>query len=251
MRRVQIDVRGVTIIIRYPTGLYEDAGQLPKDEQDPKSVTYVISNDEPVRADFLVLQLPFSEEVRSRPPLAFDDSQRRLAMGELVYSLVSASRSEPGSNRRLFDVGEILDFETETEELPGQSVVPTTFDIQHNTNVLDLNDAGLSDVEIADLNIKFADKKKELEGEIAALQIQIGDTRTSITENQKQINENNKIINAVKLVSTSNDPLLVKLLNRSTELDAARTAFLNNLEVLNTQVAAAYDSLLQISTLVK
>lgn len=239
------------MIIKFPTGLYEDAGQLPKDEQDPKSVTYTVSNEVPSRADFLVLQLPFSEEVRPRLPLAFDDNQRRLAMGELVYSLVSASRSEPGSNRRLFDVGEILDFDTETEELSIQSPVPPTFDIQHDTNLLDLNDAGLSDVEITDLNIKFADKKKELEGEIASLQIQIGDTRTGITENQKQINENNKIINAVRLVSTPTDPLLTKLLSRSVELEAARTALLDNIGVLNTQVGAAYDSLLQISMLVK
>lgn len=245
------------MIIRFPTGLYQDAGQLPENPSDAGNVTYTISNEEPKRPQDATFQLPLAAEIAERPPLQYDDKTRRAQLGPLVFTYVDAKQTVPGSNRKLFEVGQYLDFSSEEIDLPEQTPVPAVVEIQHNTNLLDLQDAGLSEDEISSLIDLSTTKKKDLENQLAFIQNQISDQKIAITENQKQINEVVKIISAVRVVvnipegSTQSDPLLDQLLARQADLELARTALISELNNLNTQATTTLNALISVSELVK
>jgi hypothetical protein len=245
------------MIIRYPTGLYADAGQLPVKPADAGNVTYTISNDIPKRPTDTTLQLPLAQELAPRPPLAYSDKTRRAQLGPLVYSYVDAHQTVTGSNRKMFEVGEFLDFNSQEIDLPEQTPIPSIVDIQHNTNLLDLEDAGLSPDEINSLIDLSTTKKKELEDQLATIQSDISNQKIAITENQKQINEVVKIISAVRVVvnipegSTQHDPTLDQLLARQADLEAARAALITELNNLNGQSTVILNSLISVSELVK
>lgn len=245
------------MIIKFPTGLYADAGQLPVKPSDAGNVTYVISNEAPERPQSMTVQLPLSEELRKRPEKVYSDKTRRAQLGELVYTYVTASRSDPGSNRKTFSVGEFLDFNSEEITLPEQTPIPSIVDIQHDTNLLDLQDAGLSNDDIASLISLSTTKKKELENQIATIQSDINDQKVAITENQKQINETVKIIGAVRIAvgipegSTQTNPILDQLLARLAELQSARTALIAELDKMNGDATTTLNALIAVSELVK
>lgn len=245
------------MIIRFPTGLYADAGQLPTNPADAGNVTYVISNDDPKRAQDVTLQLPLAEEIAPRPPLAYDDKTRRAQLGPLVFTYVDANQTITGSNRKMFEVGQYLDFNSPEIDLPEQTPIPSIVDIQHNTNVLDLEDAGLTTDEINSLIDQSTTKKKELEDQLATIQNEISNEKIAISENQKQINEVVKIISAVRVVvgipegSQQHNPTLDSLLTRQTELELARASLVDELNSLNTQATTTLNALLSVSELVK
>lgn len=245
------------MIIRFPTGLYADAGQLPESPSDAGNVTYTISNDIPTRPVSVTLQLPLAEELKQRPPLAYDDKTRRAQLGALVYTYVDSKQTKTGSNRKMFEVGQFVDVNTEDITLPEQTPVPSIVEIQHNQNLLDLEDAGLTEDEINSLIDLSTTKKKELENQLSAIQNQIANQKIAISENQKQINEVVKIINAVRVVVNipegSNEPnaVLDQLLVRQEELELARTALIAALNALNTLATTTLNSLISVSELVK
>ena len=238
------------MILRFPTGLYQDAGQLPTDPSDVGNVTFVISNDSPKRSDALFIQLPVSEEIRPAPAPIYDDATRREGYGELVYTLVESNRSESGTNKKLFGIGEFLEFDTEDIDLPDLLGVPRQVDLQHNTNVLDYADAGLTTDEIDEITASATLRKKELEGVVAELQVQVSNEQTAAIENQKRINETRKLISAVSQIMGSDDAILKKLQTRESDLLIERDAIIALINNLNTQLKTAYDQLVKISELV-
>lgn len=244
------------MIIRFPTGLYEDAGQLPVNPSTAGNVTYVISNDDPLRPKDVTVQLPLAQEIAQRLPLAYDDKTRRAQLGPLIFTYVDANQTITGSNRKMFEVGQFLDFNTEEIALPDQAI-PAKVDIQHNTNLLDLEDAGLSTDEINSLIDLSTTKKKSLEDQLTATQNELNNQKIAISENQKQINEVVKIISAVRVVvnipegSTQHDPTLDQLLARQADLELARTSLIAELNNLNSQATVILNNLISVSELVK
>lgn len=224
---------------------------------DAGNVTYTISNDAPKRPTDITLQLPLAQELAPRSPLAYNDKTRRAQLGPLVYSYVSANQTVTGSNRKMFEVGEFLDFNSQEIALPEQNSIPSIVDIQHDTNLLDLEDAGLTPDEISSLIDLSTTKKKELEDQLATVQSDINNKKVAITENQKQINEVVKIISAVRVVvnvpegSQKHDPTLDQLLIRQTELEAARGALIAELNALNSLATVILNALISVSELVK
>lgn len=239
------------MIIRYPTGQYQDAGQLPKSPSDPANVTFTISNEPPKRPNDLVLQLPVSEEDHKRSPLVYSDPVRRANYGELVFTVVQSNRTFVGSNRKLFDIGEYLDFSDEPTIPVDQPSIPLIVDLQHNTNQLDLADSGLSDTEIASVTAQSTEKKKELENSLAGIQAQILSEQAEIGENQKSINEVRKVIAAVQQILLPTDPIVLKLTARELELVVQRDALSTDINNLNVQAAQVYNALINVSSLVK
>lgn len=238
------------MILKFPTGLYQDAGQLPKSPDDAGNITFTISNESPKRSDALVVQLPVSEEIRPAPASVYDDDTRREAYGELVYTLVESNRSLPGTNKKVFSIGEFLEFDTEDIELPELLGVPKQVDLQHNTNLLDYADAGLSTAEITSISIAAAGKKKELENTMASLQMQISNQQTAAVENQKKINETRKLVAAISQIVDSNDSIMIKLNTRESSLVSERETIITSINDLNTQIKLIYDALIKISELV-
>lgn len=245
------------MIIRFPTGLYADAGQLPEQPADAGNVTYTISNDIPKRPVDVTLQLPLAEELKQRAPLAYDDKTRRAQLGPLVYTYVDAKQTVPGSNRKMFEVGQFLDFNAEEIPLADQTPIPSVVEIQHNQGLLDLQDAGLTPDEITSLIDLSTTKQKTLEDQLASIKNQIANEKIAISENQKQINEVVKIVSAVRVVldipegSSKHDPMLDQLLARQSELELARASLIASLNDLNTQATTTLNALVSVSELVK
>lgn len=237
------------MIITHPTGLYQDAGQLPE-KTESGNVTFTISNDDPRRSNIIVVQLPVSEEIRPAPPSLYDDATRREAFGELVYTLVESNRTQSGSNKKLFGIGDFLEFDTEEFELPSLFGIPRQVDLQHNTNLIDYADAGLTIEEINEITASATTKKRELEAEVASLQSEISDLQTNALENQKRINETRKLIAAVSQIVGSGDAKLIKLQSRESDLLIERDAIATAINDTNTELKAAYNSLVEISGLV-
>lgn len=238
------------MIIRFPTGQYKDAGQLPESPSDPRSVTFTISNDAPARPNDIVYQLPLSEEEHARPPLIYTDAQRRTSYGELVFTTVKANRTDIGSNTKLFATGEFLEFSDETTIPIDQPAIPLSVDLQHNTNILDLSNAGLTDEEIASITLQSAAKKKALEESLAGIQAQILNGQTAVVENQKDINETRKVLSAVQQILSPTDQIILKLQTREAELIAERDTLSTQLNNLNTQATQIYNALINVSTIV-
>lgn len=238
------------MIIRFPTGEYQDAGQLPKSPSDPTSVTFTISNDDPKRPQDSVLQLPISQELAKRDPPIFDDQERRVSMGELIFTIVSANRADPGSNTKTFAIGEFLEFSDEQTIPVSQPSIPLLVDIPHNTNQLDLVNSGLNEQEIAAITAQSTVKKKELEDSLSQIQVQILNGQTAITENQKDINEVRKVISAVQQILPPADPIMVKLNSNLQTLLAQRDTLTNQLNDNNVQATQIYNALLAVSNLV-
>jgi Mg2+ and Co2+ transporter CorA len=168
----------------------------------------------------------------------------------LVYTLVESNRSEPGSNKKLFGIGEFLEFDTEDVTLPDLLGVPRQVDLQHNTTLLDYADAGLTTDEINEITSSATAKKKELEGTVAELQVKVGNQQTAAIENQKRINETRKLISAVSQIISSDDTILKKLQSREQDLLVERDAIITLINTTNAELKTAYDQLVKISELV-
>lgn len=237
------------MILRFPTGLYQDTGQLPEGVA-AGNVTFVISNEEPKRSDIVVVQLPVSEEIKPSPAPLYSEADRREAFGELVYTLVESNRTESGSNKKLFGIGDFLEFDTDDIELPDLLGVPRQVDIQHNTNLIDYADAGLTIEEISEITTSATTKKRELESEIALLQSQVVNLQSAALENQKRINETRKLISAVSQIVESNDSILIKLQTRESDLELERDTIISSINTTNNLLKDTYNSLLEISGLV-
>ncbi len=235
------------MIINSPTGLFSSV--LPKTESDSASVLYTISNQSPPEERGVFVILPEAESLKGAPPKIHTDEERRAAVGELVYTISKSNRDIPGSNRKLFEIGQFLEFVDNTAPTLSTDNTPSEVLIQHNTNVLDLEDLGLTEEEIAALTSDSEVKKKELELQLSNLKSEIAGLKSEIGESQKRINEYNKAINAIKVIG--NAEITEKL---ETSRDAEIVSQGQLVELHNNKISESediYNQLLDISQLVR
>jgi len=240
------------MIIRFPTGLYESVGQIPTG-QASGNITWTISTEDPMRAaSASFLKLPLAEEIRPTPERIFSNEQRRSQLGELVFTITEGRRVEPGSNTKLFEVGQQLSFDDIVSSTAvTRAIIPGTIEIQHNTNILDLQNAGLTEDQIDEITVQARARQDELSDLIADLQVEIKGIEVRITENQKQINETNKILQAVLELSLTGSEVEEDLQSRLSLLSEERDALTVDLNESNAQVEAANQSLLTVAQLVR
>lgn len=242
------------MIIRFPTGLYEDVGDIPTKLTQSGNITFTISSQDPSRSTDTFLQLPAIEERRKRDELVFTETQRRIDQGDLVFTLVAGNAVDSGSNIKLFEIGQFLEFgENIDESLEDVAITnaPDIIDIMHFTNLLDLQEAGLSQDEIDQVLEQAFVRQKELEQQIAELQVEIKDLESSIIEKQKFINETNKILSALNEIGTSDTELLNKLEERLDTLLSERDNLISDVNTKKETLNSAYNSLLRVSELVR
>lgn len=242
------------MIISFPTGLYRTV--LPS-ERGPGNVTYTISSGPPPSTPVRAIQLPVAERLRPLPPTIFDQEQRRAGYGELVFTVAKAGRSNPGSNTKQFEVGEVLEFDD--DPTVGTPVLPIESDIeiQHNTNVLDLAATGLTEEEINQVVLESERRQRELEKAFSVAEAEFQNLNVAIRENNKAINETNKAIRAVRVAfnlpetGTSDNEILTKLLDRQAELRAQREQLISDQNAKAVEVDAARQNLIRVSQLVR
>lgn len=243
------------MIIRFPTGLYRTV--LPS-ETGSGNVTYTISQappSTPVRA----IRLPTAERLRKLPEPTFDIEERRAGFGELIYTISKANRADPGSNTKQFEVGDALEFDDDpTVNVPVLTAAPQEVEIQHNTNLLDLSQTGLTEEEINTVILESERRHRELEKLFAQQQSELQSLKVSINENQKQINETNKAIRATRAAfgipdeeTNPQNQILISLLARRDELQVQREQVISDHNVKSAEVEATHRDLLRVSQLVR
>lgn len=240
------------MIIRFPTGLYQDVGQIPIVPSDSGNVTFTISSEVPRRSNAVFLQLPIGEELRQRSPQTLSPSVRRTAFGELVYTSSEGVSTDGGSNTRLFEVGEFLEFEDpELLEEVQATLVPDQVLIQHNTNLLDLEAAGLTEEEIRQVTEQAAARQAALRAQLADLQVEIANLESDILENQKSINETSKAIKALEKLSPAPEDILIRLNSNLDDLKATRRDLRSNVNNKKEEATTLYNQILDVSEIVR
>jgi len=242
------------MIIRFPTGLYRSA--LPGKPQDDQSVTFLISSSDPPRSVEAFTEVPLAVELQEKPPI-LNELGRRDWYGDLLYTIDQSLQSITGSLKKSFEVGQILGFDQEVSSAAlTQSQVRT--DIRHDTNVLDLESTGLSDVEIDELVKASERRKQELDQELTFLISQLENTKILIGENQKSINEVQKTISAAEVAlmgsagsSATGSPILDKLEAQLKRLEAGKADLISQLSSIDNQAQIVRDELLDVSQLVR
>ena len=244
------------MIIRFPTGLYKPI--LPTGSQSG-NITWTISTEDPPRSPVRLTQIPVAEELEPNPDRIFTDRERRGQFGELVYTIARNSRSNPGSNVKQYELGEDLAFEInppEQEVLPLES--PKELEIQHNTNLLDLESLGLTEDEIASLVEGSEERQVKLESEFNMKNIEARNLETSIVENQKKINETNKAIKATREVFeipdgdlTNSNEIYQKLLATLADLEIQREQLIADRNAIVQDLKSITESIRRVSELVR
>lgn len=236
------------MIISAPTALYSVL--LPVDT-NVGNVTWNISSNDPPRSVETTALIPVSEELKPIPPLFFDPTARQLNTGEFIYNLSYTQKSQVGIGNKMFESGQILDFTDETSPQTELLSVPPTIELQQNTNIINVNDMGLTEEQIAKLTIET---RKKYNYTVTSLNFMVADINAigiQISDNQKRINETQKTYNASVVSLGDSDEITISLSNRLASLQAERTVLVTKYDS-SVQIANnLYDQVLKIKELVR
>jgi len=236
------------MIIDAPTALYLPL--LPKSFNDSGNFTFTISSNDPVLPTTSGSPLLLGGLRIPIPPRHLTYDERKTALGDFIFSVSSGSAINVGSSKKSYEVGQVLEF-TESDDLSvlNQEEVPDIIDIQHNTNVLDLSAAGLSDDEIDEINNSARLEFDKLTNELNALKTKIIKDKLNITENEKNFNEVKKIRMSVEVLG--NTVIVGKLKVKELELSNQKTELIN---IYNDDVALSsvkYGRLIELKEIVR
>lgn len=240
------------MIISAPTALYQPI--LPQEEDDVIPVTWTISSNNPPRQKESVPLISPAVENRALPPKIYNQEERRAAVGELVFGISSGTQSIVGSDMKMFEVGQILEFENIEEEADvNDLLVPAVVDLQQNTNLLDLSAAGLTQDEIDSLSVAARQTFDQLTEELNAIMTETNDVKVKIADNQRFLNETQKIISSSNVVfsgSTAN-PILPKLKEREQQLVLEKQELIASYNALTVGAQDKYNQIIRIKELVR
>lgn len=235
------------MILKGPTGPFKN--KLPASPSDSGSVTYTISNKEaPNITPVKTLILPEIENIRPAPKL---DKNIRNTLGDLIYSITTGAKSSPGSNKKTFEVGELLET-TITEVANILSIqVPESINIQHNTNKLDFASMGLTANEVASIEAASISTFETLRTQANSLKRTVENIKISIKENQKNINELNKAIKSLYIVYPNGNSTITKLENTLSTENKTQSDLNFDLNETIKQLNIVYNDIVRLSEVVR
>lgn len=194
------------MIIRFPTALYKPI--IPQKPADSGSVTFTISNDDPPRSSLVFSELPPAIEQRRRAPRTIEPSVRREAVEERAFTILRSGQSNVGTNKKLVEVGQILEFTAAPSIDLEPMLVSDKNMLQHDTNILDLSGLGISSDDLDTINNSAPELLSQLNNELNVLIGRRDDIEIELSENKKTQNENTKAVNAIQvLVANGQDNL--------------------------------------------
>lgn len=186
------------MIVQFPTGLYETV--IPDSLDKSGNVTFTISNNPPPRTNLLFPKIPRGIVDRTKPIKVIDVITRRNSQGELIYTINSANRSKEGNNSKIFEIGQVLEFDNSATKTLEPMYVAKKSETRHDTNLFDYNKLGLTEEEIISINnasmITQADITDRLNTAIKAR----ADAEIEVVTQQKIINDSTRNINALQVV---------------------------------------------------
>jgi len=236
------------MIISAPTALYSTL--LPIGI-NVGNVTWNISSNDPPRSIEITALIPAAEELKPIPPLSFDPTARQLNTGQFIYNLSYTQKSQVGIGNKMFESGQVLDFEDQTAPETTLLSVPVTIDLQQDTNFIDISSMGLTEEQVDRLTIE---SRKKYNNSITALNSVIAYVNAvgvQISDNQKKINETQKTLNAAVVSLGADDEITVSLQDRLVLLESGRVSLVAEYD-LNVGLANnLYDQVLKIKELVR
>ncbi len=246
------------MILRGPTGLWRKV--LPLKPEDSGSITFTISNQNPPPpSNKLIPKLP--DSVVSRPlPIPqnriLDDEDKRRLFGSRIRTVVSGSRIHLRDGKKLFEPGQVVDFQEDTKSVDPMSV-PDEVSINHGTNLLDLRGAGLSDEEIQQIENDAERSRDSLRSQIADIQGEIESIRGEIGSVQRQINEVNKISKSLMVIYDldgsvpSGNAQYDRLYQTSQSLSSEQESLVTLVNEKNASLLVLRDKLLRLSEVIR
>lgn len=238
------------MIIDYPTGLYKNV--LPQEPGDDQNVTYLISNNPPPRDNLFFPKMSVGVASHRRPPHKITPQQRRLAAGPLVFTVSRSAGDEPGSGARQYDIGEVLEFGEPIIRTVDQMLVSDKTEVQHNLNVYDYAQLGLTEQDVQLINEQSLEVFDGISDTLNHLRARRADAEARIHTAQKTVNEAEKNIQALEVMarashSTQSD--IMQVLNKLRERRAAAQAVLNGAtEEANEAASQAQEELRKLRT---
>jgi len=244
------------MIINFPTGLYSSV--LPQKPQDSQNITYLISTTSPPRTSLLFPKIPVGVTLRERPPRQLTTVERRQTVGDLVYTVSKASRQQPGNNAKQYEVGEILDFDYYGIRTVEPMLVSDKTEIQHNLNLYDYEELGLTESEVALMSDESLRTFDALAVSLNELRVLRSSTEVDINTNQKIINEIDKNIAALEVIVDASDAtesdvlqLIEKLQARKITAQAALQTAVTNADLYAAQADDQLAKLRTVATVLK
>lgn len=246
------------MILKGPTGLWKK--QLPILPEDNRSITFTISNKNPPPVkDFFIPKIPNS--VISRPlPIpenkVLDSADRRNLFGQRIKSVVSGGQIHVRNGKKLFEPGESIEFSEDTNAIENRLSVDE-ISISHNTNLLDLKGAGLTDEEIQQIENDAEANRELLRNDIANKQSEIDIQSSSLSSIQRKINESIKICNSLIVIYNlsgsypSGNDKYDKVYNNLQQANSEKESTIQIINLLNGEIVVLQDKLIRLSEVIK
>lgn len=240
------------MIISRPTGLYSSI--LPKGPDDPTSVVYTISYDEPPRSTLAFTHIPTGVEMRPRPERPLDPSIRRVNRGQLVFTTKDNKPTKVQEGNSLFYVGQILGF----DQVVAQDIITvnSAIDTEHDQYYVNGDDIGLDAESMNAVSQGAEEAQKVILADLQVLQKQQDDLQVVIVTQQKIINEANRVIEGLDVIlatSPDNEPIKAAKAKAQQALETAQAtsdAAVTELNTLPTLIKEKHDQLRALATLI-
>lgn len=221
------------MIIRYPTALYAD--KLPT-AGSGGNLTFLVSTTIPNRAQFDIVTIPQAYERRTKGPRQVTS---RSTIGLLAFTSVSTNVGVVGSGKKHYEVGQVLEFGGTAATAVDPMLVGSTTEIQHDLNVLDLSDVGLSISDQVAVTSAAETQFKTLQATLSATRNSRLAVEVQISEVQKTRNETQKAFSAVTVLAASDAAFQPMAISLQTKLDTADAELANLTQVANDAAALA------------
>lgn len=241
------------MIINYPTALYKNV--IPHNPGDGGNVTFTISNNPPPRTNLAFIKIPAGIAIKQKDPVV-PTVTTRADVGELIYSVNSANRSNDGNTAKQYELGQVLDFTLTSPVTVSPMLVSHITEIQHNNNVIDLASFGITGEQQQQIAAEANSVIAALNDRLNVIKRTRSNVDIEINTIQKSINDIGKTINALTVMndnapSTEVSAIIDNLQTQSVVLNAKLDANIHAANQLATEASSVLDSIRVISTVVK
>lgn len=191
------------MIIKYPTGLYYNS--IPKGTE-PGNVTFVISNNPPPRTNLLFPKI--SNGIAKKRIIREDEvSWRRETVSDLVFNVSSSAGTVEGSNNKVFETGQVLEFNDSISKTVDPMLVGSITTTQHDINRINYDSLNIDDADEQTINSASLVAYRSLQIKLNEIIQKRKDAEQSVVEYQKIINDSNRAIEALKIMVDQSDTI--------------------------------------------
>lgn len=241
------------MIVRFPTGLYSNI--LPQEPQDGGNVTYTISNNPPPRTNLVFPKIPPGIVDRKRTPRDLEILRRREVVGDLAFTISQSRRDAEGSDDKVFETGQILEFSDAPLKSLDPMLVSQKTETQHDTGRINYEPLGVDDEDQQRISDASLVTHKSLADQLNLVRQQRQNAEQIVVANQKIINDSNRTIEALQVIQNQSpttdsdvDDLITKLEQKKQEAFTARDQATEAANALAAEATRIQDELRTVST---